>query len=111
MLEENSPQLTDLLQQAQAARLANQLDHAARLLGAAFEKHPDALPVAKELALLHQQRGEWPEARDCLELILAQEPQNAQALKVLGHICHVQGHLIEALGHWQQAVEIAPDYA
>ena len=50
MLEENSPQLTDLLQQAQAARLANQLDHAARLLGAAFEKHPDALPVAKELA-------------------------------------------------------------
>ena len=62
MLEENSPQLTDLLQQAQAARLANQLDHAARLLGAAFEKYPDALPVAKELALLHQQRGEWPEA-------------------------------------------------
>ena len=80
-------------------------------MGVAFEKYPDALPVAKELALLHQQRGEWPEARDCLELILAQEPQNAQALNVLGHIYHVQGHLIEALGHWQQAVEIAPDYA
>ena len=46
MPEENSLQLTDLLQQAQAARLANQLDQAAHLLGVAFEKYPEALPVA-----------------------------------------------------------------
>ena len=111
MPEENSLQLTDLLQQAQAARLANQLDQAAHLLGVAFEKYPDALPVAKELALLHQQRGEWHEARDCLELILAQEPHNSQAFNVLGQICHAQGGLPEALGHWQKAVEITPDYA
>ena len=111
MPEENSLQLTDLLQQAQAARLANQLDQAAHLLGVAFEKYPEALPVAKELALLHQQRGEWPEARDCLELILAQEPHNSQAFNVLGQICHAQGGLPEALGHWQKAVEITPDYA
>ena len=111
MPEENSPQLNDLLQQAQAARLANQLDLAARLLGVAFEKYPDALPVAKELALLHQQRGEWPEARDCLELILAQEPHNTQALNVMGQICQAQGRLPEALGHWQKAVEITPEYA
>ena len=39
MPEENSLQLTDLLQQAQAARLANQLDQAAYLLGVAFEKY------------------------------------------------------------------------
>ena len=57
MPEENSLQLTDLLQQAQAARLANQLDQAAHLLGVAL-KTSQALPVAKELALLHQQRGE-----------------------------------------------------
>ena len=111
MLEENSPQLTDLLQQAQAARLANQLDHAARLLGVAFEKHPDALPVAKELALLHQQRGEWPEARDCLELILAQEPQNAQALNALGVAWQAQSDLPKAIECWQKAVSINPEYA
>ena len=107
MPEENSLQLTDLLQQAQAARLANQLD-LPPIYWVAFEKYPEALPVAKELALLHQQRGEWPEARDCLELILAQEPHNTQAFNVLGQICHAQGRL--PAGHWQKAVEITPDY-
>ena len=26
-------------------------------------------------------------------------------------VCHAQGRLPEALGHWQKAVEIPPDYA
>jgi tetratricopeptide (TPR) repeat protein len=111
MPEEKSPQLTDLLQQAQAARLANQLDLAAHILGVAFEKHPDALPVAWELALLHQQRGEWPEARACLELILAQEPLNAQALNALGMAWLAQRNLSRAIECWQKAVSINPEYA
>ena len=110
MPEENSPQLNDLLQQAQAARLANQLDLAARLLGVAFEKYPDALPVAKELALLHQQRGEWPEARDCLELILSQEPHNTQVLNALGMAWQAQSDLPKAIEYWQKAVSINPEY-
>ena len=54
MPEEDSPQLTDLLQQAQTARLANRLDQAAHLWSVAFEKNPDALPVVQNFELLHQ---------------------------------------------------------
>lgn len=111
MPEENPLPLSDLLKQAQAARLSNNLDHAAMLLAHAFERQPESLWVAKELALLHQQRGEWLEARDCLELILAQEPNNTEALNVLGHVYQSWGKLSEALTHWQRAVEIKPDYA
>ena len=47
---------------------------------------------------------------DCLELILAQEPQNAQALNALGVAWQAKA-ISKAIECWQKAVSINPEYA
>ncbi|WP_298398374.1 tetratricopeptide repeat protein [uncultured Azonexus sp.] len=63
---------------------------------AALELAPGRLSVMVNLAATHFRLGEFAAARELLQAIVGQEPENLEALVQLG-ICE------EALGHWDAA--------
>ena len=107
----NAPQLERHLQNSQASRLAGNLDEAAEHIAAAFQINSHSVPVLKELGLLHQQRGEWDEARKFFELVQTAQPDNSQLLNAIGYTWQAQNNFDQAMVCWRRAVELNPDYA
>jgi len=66
---------------------------------------------ALQTAIAHHQRGDLVSARALYQQILAQEPQNPDALHLLGLIEHQQGNSQAGLRAIQQAIELRPDDA
>ena len=62
-------------------------------------------------ALRLQQQGEWTHAQRACESVLAVEPQNADALLLLGVIMGSQGRLSEALSFIERGIAVAPGHA
>ena len=100
----NAPQLKLHLQNSQASRLAGNLDEAAKHIAAAFQINSHSVPVLKELGLLHQQRGEWDEARKFFELVETAQPDNPQILNAIGHTWQAQHNFDKAIDYWRRAV-------
>ena len=107
----NTPQLELHLQNSQAARLGGNLEEAAEHIAAAFQINSHSMPVLLELGLLHQQRGEWAEARKFFELVQTAQPDNPQILDAIGHTWQCQKDFDKAIDYWRRAVELNPDYA
>ena len=76
----NTPQLEMHIQNCQTSRLAGNLDEAAEHIAAAFQINSHSVQVLMELGLLHQDRGEWKEARKFLELVQTARPDNPEIL-------------------------------
>jgi tetratricopeptide (TPR) repeat protein len=110
----NAPQLELLefhLQNSQSSRLAGKLDEATEHISAAFRINSHSVPVLMEMGLLHQQRGEWTEARKFFELVQTTQPDNPQILDAIGHTWQAQNNFDKAMDYWRCAVKINPDYA
>ena len=104
MPDGNASQLKLHLQNSQASRLAGNLDEAAKHIAAAFQINSHSVPVLKELGLLHQQRGEWDEARKFFELVETAQPDNPQILNAIGHTWQAQHNFDKAIDYWRRAV-------
>ena len=111
MPDGNAPQLKLHLQNSQASRLEGNLDEAAEHIAAAFQINSHSVLVLMELGLLHQQRGEWDEARKFFELVQTAQPDNPQILDAIGHTWQCQKDFDKAIDYWRRAVELNPDYA
>ena len=107
----NTPKIELHLQNSQASRLAGNLEEAAEHIAAAFQINSHSMPVLLELGLLHQQRGEWAEARKFFELVQTVQPDNPQILDAIGHTWQCQKDFDKAIDYWQRAVELNPGYA
>ncbi|HEX4792706.1 MAG TPA: tetratricopeptide repeat protein [Humisphaera sp.] len=63
------------------------------------------------LAASHQQAGRLREAEALCQQILAQDPNHADSLHLLGLIAHQSGHHAEAIGLIQRAIRLNPSAA
>lgn len=107
----NTPQLEMHIQNCQTSRLAGNLDEAAEHIAAAFQINSHSVQVLMELGLLHQDRGEWKEARKFFELVQTARPDNPEILYAIGHTWQAQNNFGKAIDYWKRAVEINSDYA
>ena len=105
------PDILRHFQAGQEARLAGDLDKAAKHLFQAFELNPTSIHILLEIGLLQSQRGEWEHARHCFDQALQVQPDNPQALDAMAHACQAQGQLSEAIEYWSRAVDLQSDYA
>lgn len=78
---------------------------------AAGEIHTPALGDALDLALRHHRAGRLQEAESIYRQVLREQPDNVDALHLLGVIAHQTGRPDEAAGLMRQAVAVKPDYA
>jgi predicted TPR repeat methyltransferase len=67
--------------------------------------------AALALAWQYHQAGDLGQAELLYRQVLAAEPQNVQALFLLGIVCHVQGRVAESTALYQQCLHINPDFA
>ena len=61
-------------------------------------------------ALRSHQAGRWQEAERQYRQVLARQPQNADAMHLLGLLYHQRGKGEEAIGLYKQALGIRPNY-
>jgi tetratricopeptide (TPR) repeat protein len=80
---------------------------------AAFEKSFDLNPGRKALALAaeHRQQGRPEQAERMLRELLRNQPENIDALRLLGVMSLVAGRLQEAERLLRRATHLAPDFA
>jgi len=124
LLEENRPEeAVPLLQNAtrldpQAELAFFNLGKALAKLGKgseadkAFEASFELNPERKKLALAaeHQREGRLDEAEQLYREVLRENPNNVDALRLLGTIAASQSRYGEAEQRFRQAIELAPDY-
>ena len=72
-----------------------------------------ALPPGQVLMLAEQKRrqGFLADAEQFARQVIAAEPDNAEAMHMLGIVAHQSGKLADAIGHLRRAVAIKPDEA
>jgi len=70
-----------------------------------------ALQQAFELASQHHRAGRLPEAEQVYSQILAQQPQNAEAIHGLGLLAHQMGRSDAAVDLIRRAIALRPDFA
>ena len=63
------------------------------------------------LGYIHRRLGEFRESESCGRHALMVNPRHVIAHHVLGAALHCQGLLVEAIPHYQRAIELQPDYA
>jgi Flp pilus assembly protein TadD len=71
------------------------------------------VPDSAELfnrAWQHHQANQLPEAEQLYRLLLASDPQHADAWCFLGALCYSLGRMEEAEAHLRRALEIVPSY-
>ena len=79
---------------------------------AAFEKSFELSPERKRMAHAaeHQKEGRLEEAERLYRLVLHENPQNVDALRLLAQIASGAGHTEDAERMLQEAIRIAPDF-
>jgi tetratricopeptide (TPR) repeat protein len=79
----------------------------------AFEKSFDLNPERKALALAaeHQQQGRPEQAERMLRELLRSQPENIDALRLLGVLSYSAGRLPEAERLLRRTTQLAPDFA
>ena len=78
----------------------------------AFEKSFDLNPERKQLAIAaeHQKAGRLEEAERCCRDVLRVNPENVDALRLLGITLVRDGRIDEAETQFRKAIDIAPDF-
>ncbi len=69
-----------------------------------------ALEEALQMALRHHQAGQLGEAEQLYRQILSRQPQNAQALHLLGVLAHQSNRNEQAIEFIQKAIDAQPDF-
>jgi predicted Zn-dependent protease len=86
------------------------LDREKFLLDCLTNQHPDTFLILEALSQGYTKRYQLPQALDCLNRMLAQQPDNPYALTRRGWIQERFQHHNEALTDYRRAVEVAPEH-
>jgi Tfp pilus assembly protein PilF len=76
----------------------------------ATDLDPDDLKAQFALGHVYFSMGDYATARTAMERVLADEPENGEALNYLGNIAEQQGRLDEAVASFRKAIAV-PTYA
>ncbi|MDJ0834905.1 MAG: tetratricopeptide repeat protein [Acidobacteriota bacterium] len=93
---------------AEEYRKGKAYDKAIEVCRAGIEHHPNYLPALICLGRSYREFGLPAEAEDVFARALAAAPDNAHALRGLGHICFEQGRLEEAARYLEMLVLYEP---
>lgn len=91
------------------AAAAGQMEQAARLMEEAVKKAPREPVLKKELALIYLKQDRKEKALALAEDVLAQNPENVEALIIAGSIRQATGRNDAARKTYEKVVEKAPD--
>lgn len=89
---------------------AGQWQAAIPLYQQALAQNPVDIDAWVGLALCHEELGNIPAARDALQVCLVQRPQTAFAHHRLGWLAYKQKNFNDALPHYLQAIQYAPNW-
>ena len=92
--------------EAQLARQKGDLDKAIYYLKKATELEPDSFYLKKELSLLFSQQKDYKSALAVVEDLLAQNPENVEALIIFGKINQTQKNMQEAKEAYEKVIAL-----
>ena len=95
----------DLVQQADQAFRAGDLERAASLANQVLLQHADSEHARMILGLIAARRGAWKEAVGNFEALLRSDPTNAHGNFFLGQAYHQQGRWEKAIHHLAKALD------
>ncbi|MGS2720482.1 tetratricopeptide repeat-containing sulfotransferase family protein [Paraglaciecola aestuariivivens] len=90
-----------LIQTSQAAKA---LDYAQKQ----WLEHPDNIGLLAVTAKAEVKVGDYAQAQNSYQKLLALQPDNSLGMLRLGNLCKIQGKLQEALNYYHQALTINP---
>jgi tetratricopeptide (TPR) repeat protein len=99
-----------LMQQIFSGR-ADQLTEAEAEITRLLAAHGDDPDLLHACGLIHQQRGEWSQAREWLERAVALLPQHPAYRCNLGATLRKLGEVDAAIAQYQEAIRLKPDMA
>jgi tetratricopeptide (TPR) repeat protein len=94
-------------QLAEEHRRAGQFAESVEVCRAGLAVHPTYLSARVTLGRALIELNQLDDARAELQTVLRSAPENLAAIRGVAEICHKQGSLEEALGHYQAALSIA----
>ena len=94
-----------------SALYKNELDEAELMFLKIIKMQPDLAGPWANLGLVYMKQGHMNKAKKNALIALEKNPKMAQAYGLLGYIAKRDEHILEAIGHYEKAVNYKPDYA
>lgn len=104
---QSDPASIAFAQLAEEYRRAGQTDEAVRVCREGLTRHPGYLSARVTLGRALLDLGQLDNARDELEFVVAEAPENLAAVRGLAEIFHREGQTSEALTYYQRALALA----
>ena len=104
---EADPASIAFAQLAEEYRRAGQSDEAVRVCREGLTRHPAYLSARVTLGRALLDLGSFGEAREELEFVVGEAPENLAAIRGLAEIAHREGSLAEALSYYERALSLA----
>jgi len=104
---QSDPASIAFAQLAEEYRRSGQTDEAVRVCREGLTRHPGYLSARVTLGRALLDLGQLEEARDELEFVVAEAPENLAAVRGLAEICHREGETAAALSYYQRALALA----
>ncbi len=104
---QNDPASIAFAQLAEEYRRSGQTDEAVRVCREGLTRHPGYLSARVTLGRALLDLGQLPGARDELQFVVGEAPENLAAVRGLAEIYHREGETAEALTYYQRALALA----
>lgn len=104
---QSDPASIAFAQLAEEYRRAGQTDEAVRVCREGLTRHPGYLSARVTLGRALLDLGQLDNARDELEFVVAEAPENLAAVRGLAEIFHREGQTADALTYYQRALALA----
>lgn len=104
---QSDPASIAFAQLAEEYRRSGQTDEAVRVCREGLTRHPGYLSARVTLGRALLDLGQLEAARDELEFVVAEAPENLAAVRGLAEIFHREGQTAEALTYYQRALALA----
>ncbi len=104
---QNDPASIAFAQLAEEYRRSGQTEEAVRVCQEGLVRHPGYLSARVTLGRALLDLGRLPAAREELQFVVAEAPENHAAVRGLAEIYHREGQMSEALTYYQRALTLA----
>lgn len=104
---QSDPASIAFAQLAEEYRRSGQTEEAVRVCRDGLTRHPGYLSARVTLGRALLDLGQLPGAREELEFVVAEAPENLAAVRGLAEISHREGQTAEALTYYQRALALA----
>ena len=104
---QNDPASIAFAQLAEEYRRSGQTEEAVRVCQEGLTRHPGYLSARVTLGRALLDLGQLAGARDELQFVVAEAPENLAAVRGLAEIYHREGQTAEALAYYQRALALA----